>query len=390
MAIDISGCLTAIQNIKSKVANCFVACSNKGSTFSGTETLSNLESAISLIPTGKSGLLPDGYTQLEYIESTGTQYIDTGFKPNQDTRVVAEVELKIDGNNYFLFGARYSTSNNSTTAATFGFNAYQTFYRTHYRDGYSDFASAVSYDGKFTIDKNKNVTTLNDKEVITRTYTTFSAPCNMVIFAVNTNGKVGTYGKAKVYSFKIYDNGTLVRDFIPCKNPSGVVGLYDLVNDKFYPNSGTGTFIAGAVVQGLDGASFGGFDISYGDNTYTIDFGGIGVGWKSIVCYSDTKDGHFAIHKTSATKCVICASVFYDASNSYDEAYGIFPDQRGTYRATYIVSGNSITFTNAEYDGTSNGFDSYTTFSDMPKQVSTDVNSYFTNQYKLDKITVVF
>ena len=31
--------------------------------------------------------LPSGYTRLEYIESTGTQYIDTGFIPNQDTRI---------------------------------------------------------------------------------------------------------------------------------------------------------------------------------------------------------------------------------------------------------------------------------------------------------------
>ena len=40
-------------------------------------------------------ILPDGYTQLKYIESTGTQYINTGFKPNQDARVVANLKFQI-------------------------------------------------------------------------------------------------------------------------------------------------------------------------------------------------------------------------------------------------------------------------------------------------------
>ena len=87
-------------------------------------------------------------------------------------------------------------------------------------------------------------------------------------------------------------------------------------------------------------------------------------------------------------KCVISASIFYNAENQFDEATGIFPDVRGTYRATYTISGNTITFVNAEYDATSNGSDSYDDFASMPNQVSNAENSYFTDQYKLDKIIV--
>ena len=39
------------------------------------------------------GRLPSGYTELQYIESTGTQYINTGFQPNQNTRVTATAYL---------------------------------------------------------------------------------------------------------------------------------------------------------------------------------------------------------------------------------------------------------------------------------------------------------
>ena len=146
------------------------------------------------------------------------------------------------------------------------------------------------------------------------------------------------------------------------------------------------------ISENITGGSFDLFTVTKPDeispNEFTIDFGSVGVTWRSIICYSDTKDGHFSIHKISGNKCVISASIFYNAENQWDEATGIFPDVRGTYRATYSISGNTITFVNAEYDGTSNGSESYDNFASMPNQVSNAENSYFTDQYKLDKITV--
>ena len=146
------------------------------------------------------------------------------------------------------------------------------------------------------------------------------------------------------------------------------------------------------ISENINGENFTLFTVTKPDeispNTFTIDFGSVGVTWRSIVCYSDTKDGHFSIQKLSGNKCVISSAIFYNAENTYDEATGIFPDVRGTYRATYTISGNTITFVNAEYDATSNGSDSYDDFASMPNQVSNAENSYFTDQYKLDKIIV--
>ena len=146
------------------------------------------------------------------------------------------------------------------------------------------------------------------------------------------------------------------------------------------------------ISENINGENFTLFTVTKPDeispNTFTIDFGSVGVTWRSIVCYSDTKDGHFSIHKISGNKCVISSSIFYNSENQFDEATGIFPDVRGTYRATYTISGNSITFVNAEYEATSNGSESYDNFASMPNQVSNAENSYFTDQYKLDKIIV--
>ena len=154
----------------------------------------------------------------------------------------------------------------------------------------------------------------------------------------------------------------------------------------------TGSGSGGTISENITGGSFDLFTVTKPDepspNEFTIDFGSIGVTWRSIICYSDTKDGHFSIQKLPNNKCVISASIFYNSENQWDEATGIFPEVRGTYRATYEISGNTITFTNAEYEATSNGFDSYDDFASMPNQVSNAVNDYFTDQYKLDKITV--
>ena len=154
----------------------------------------------------------------------------------------------------------------------------------------------------------------------------------------------------------------------------------------------TGSGSGGTISENITGGSFDLFTVTKPDepspNEFTIDFGSIGVTWRSIICYSDTKDGHFSIQKLPNNKCVISSAIFYNSENQWDEATGIFPEVRRTYRASYEISGNTITFTNAEYEATSNGFDSYDDFASMPNQVSNAVNDYFTDQYKLDKITV--
>ena len=95
--------------------------------------------------------LPEGYTQLAYIESTGTQYVDTGFKPNQDTRVVCDTEFAASTTAYWLFGSRVSTRDRNYTFLTF-----QGGHRSDYNDMTGDVIGGVS--GRFIVDKNKNIT----------------------------------------------------------------------------------------------------------------------------------------------------------------------------------------------------------------------------------------
>lgn len=186
--------------------------------------------------------LPDGYTQVEYIQSSGTQYINTGFKPNQDTKISITVDFPLSGTTW-LYGGRTSTGSNSLGFLCEG--------GSHYR---FDYASSINQlttkpTGKFTIDSDKNKCYINGELAFTATYTTFISPVNMYIFNNNNNGSLSSGSSAKLYNCSIYDNGVLIRNFIPCKNASGVIGLYDNVGGQFYANAGTGTFTAGPEVE---------------------------------------------------------------------------------------------------------------------------------------------
>lgn len=187
---------------------------------------------------GGTSILPDGYVKLEYIQSSGTQYIDTGFNPNQNTRFVADVEI-VSVQNAQLFGARIASASSA-------FNMLVSS-KTGGRDDYgTTVLNFTTTSERWKIDKNKNVTTVNDVSV-SHGVETFQTTCSIFINAVNNNGTPmsTTTASAKWRTVQIYNNGVLSRNFIPCKNPSGVVGLYDVVNSQFYSNVGTGSFIAG-------------------------------------------------------------------------------------------------------------------------------------------------
>ena len=100
------------------------------------------------------------------------------------------------------------------------------------------------------------------------------------------------------------------------------------------PQSSSGGGDSPVISENINGASFDLFTVTKPDeispNEFTIDFGSVGVTWRSIVCYSDTKDGHFSIHKISGNKCVISSAIFYNTENMWEESTGIFNDVRGT------------------------------------------------------------
>ena len=195
--------------------------------------------------------LPSGYQQLEYIESTGTQYVDTGVVPNHNTAVMLDIDIVNADNWGPIFGSR--DANVTNEFCMFAHNP-----TSVYQDGYGNVAhvniSVSSVLGRQTINKALNNTYINDELKNSFTAATFQGTYPMFLFQINSGGSAVAYKiSGRIYKAVITKSSTIVRDFIPCKNPSGAVGLYDTVNGTFYGNSGTGVFTAGAEISALEG-----------------------------------------------------------------------------------------------------------------------------------------
>ena len=198
------------------------------------------------INTGASTTVPGELVELKYIESTGTQYIDTGFKPNQDTRIVGDMQFlnNTSGNPASLFGYRESVS-----AQRYEFFQYNSLLYSPYNESAGSTISLTM--DKITIDKNKGTTTVNGSTLSDIAYGNFQCPGNLYLFALNNNGSMTFIeGNKRIYSCKIYNNDILVRDFVPVKRISdNVYGLWDKVSEVLYENAGTGAFIGGPTVN---------------------------------------------------------------------------------------------------------------------------------------------
>lgn len=186
--------------------------------------------------------LPSGYTPLEYIESTGSQYVDTGFKPKYNTRVVMDQQLTTWKQNCALFGAR--SENSGSAPESF---CHLSLGETNFRSDYFGTAISVTVDTvlkRYVVDKNQNVTTIDGK-VITNNASTTSCSNSLILFGAYNAEKINLLAHMKLYFCRIYDNGVLIRDYIPVQRLDGTVGLLDQVNNVFYPDAAGGNFIPG-------------------------------------------------------------------------------------------------------------------------------------------------
>ena len=187
-----------------------------------------------------SGTFVAGYktnlTYVDYLESSGTQYIDTGIKPNQDTRIVVKAALETP---HSIYGVNYSGANFNMTGSSSNGGVMYYYWANQGASPMTNYFSQIH-----TFEQDKNICRVDGALYHTYTYTTWSAPCTLYLFARNNGTSMNDSGTVRIYSCQLYDNGTLVRDFVPCIN-NGVAGLYDKVNKVFYSNMGTGNFIAG-------------------------------------------------------------------------------------------------------------------------------------------------
>ena len=209
-------------------------------------------------------VLPDEYQKVEYIKSTGTQYINTGVRPANTLKTnIIYTDNAASGSNYVL-GSRTGAQGSSSIHYGIVGNASDYSIRTYFlsNDGNDGTiigpkrSANIKYDVLLEIQKNSD-----NKYIIHSTlkdltnnneYNTDTSPNvdgitqdypNIYVFAIKDNQ---IHKGMSLHQLTFWNENILIRNFIPCYRKSdNKPGMYDIVNNQFYTNAGTGEFIAG-------------------------------------------------------------------------------------------------------------------------------------------------
>ena len=196
------------------------------------------------------GGLPEGYTAVNYLQSSGTQWIEMGVAPNQNTKAVLKIKIdELTRQGASLIGSR--TDVNSDDKFITYLDDYGNTGRFLFRmDGQTE---AISWTG-LTTDK-IYIVTLSGTEmkaeledgtaVFSKTFSVhdFTSTVTMALF--RAKNVAGNYFQGRIYSCKHYSGDELIQDFVPCLDAEGVPCMFDFVSQKSFYNKGTGSFTWG-------------------------------------------------------------------------------------------------------------------------------------------------
>lgn len=202
-------------------------------------------------------IVPSKYQKVEYIESDGTQYINTGLIGKTGYTLETNVSFTSLATGSYQYFAGYAYTGSADRM--YYIRLANTTKHLGYTYGPENSTTAklslleenVFYNIKSIMKEDKQELIVDRVRVGSSSYGALEYDENnpkyiymfMSQYVNGTNG--GT--KAKCKEAKWYDeNDVLIRDFIPCYRKSdGEIGMYDLITGKFYTNSGTGTFEKG-------------------------------------------------------------------------------------------------------------------------------------------------
>lgn len=185
--------------------------------------------------------LPKEYQEVEYIQSSGTQYIDTGISPSEN--LITQVVFIPDASamtEHAMFGSTWSAN-----------GYFMMFYHNSLRwhsGGKSVDASNFETASKNTIICTHTGLTVNG--TLHSISPTGSDSTNTIYLFATQGTMSGNKGIYKLVYCAMSLNDVLVREFIPCyRKADSVAGLYDLANNVFYTNAGSGVFAVGSDVS---------------------------------------------------------------------------------------------------------------------------------------------
>ena len=202
--------------------------------------------------------LPEAYQLVEYIESTGAQYLVIDYIASGITSVKGKYQITDTSKATFLFGSRTS-GGTSFYGLNWGGGVPYKYYNSYLNGKLTN----VEIDDQIhTFYKDKGKLYIDSTEISSIDQLNFTTPSNMNVFGCASGDQLGYLSPyAKIFELKFYDNDILMVDLIPCYRKSdGLIGMYDVVNSKFYTNQGTGEFLKGNDLAATQTTSLGDWD----------------------------------------------------------------------------------------------------------------------------------
>lgn len=200
------------------------------------------------------GNLPYGYTQLEYLGATGTQYLKLGVNDSNPNLEIETTFSDIGGSGYRYIVGCWSNDNDQNTVVYINSSNQIGAWVCHSYAGSAMVTSDITE--KHTVKVNKDAYYL-DGYLIASLSPTGTERTGAELYAFKRNGAGGTSPQTtsitgKIHNISFKDNGVLIRNFIPARrNSDNELGLYDTITDTFLTNAGTGTFTAGPDLKPL-------------------------------------------------------------------------------------------------------------------------------------------
>ena len=193
------------------------------------------------------------YTVMEYLESTGTQYIDTGIKHTgndiKETMIVSFTKYVSSGE-YGLI----STWTSGYIYSNLYFNTAKKI-RSYWGSGSNmENSLNIELNTKYSIEHiydlngsygDDHIRSLKINDTIVSTSFNGTSTSNPNTFKIFCRGDLNYKSYMKLYVLKLYINGNLVRDYIPVIDSTERPCLFDKVSKECYYNQGTGEFLYG-------------------------------------------------------------------------------------------------------------------------------------------------
>lgn len=194
-----------------------------------------------------SETLPNTYQKVEWIWWTGTQYINTWYSPSINTKIETEISWWTSQVDWAVFFGMTSSDSAPTWIIWRLYYTSSQWSTTWFNPWfcnalYWETVKVLACDVFHSITMEKNLATADWEYLpITSTGTPYS--WNIFLFCWNSGWSAWRYWNCKFKKFKIYNNWTIVRNFIPCYRISdSVIWMYDSINWRFYTNAWSWTF----------------------------------------------------------------------------------------------------------------------------------------------------